>query len=257
MLKSGLVSITFRELTPKQIVDLVAESELDAIEWGGDLHVPHGDIPQAEEVRMMTQDAGLISCSYGSYFRLGQSEQEGLEFFSVLDTAEALGVTSIRVWAGNKGAADADDDFRKVVMDDAVRIADLANKRGIKIAFEYHGGTLTDTNKSAHKLLQDLPHNNITTYWQPPNNMGFEERLSGLKAILPRVSNIHVFHWSRLPDGQMDRRPLAEGTRDWQQYLQVLSATEKNHFALMEFVRDGEINQFRKDAATLKNWLSS
>ena len=43
MIKIGLVSISFRDLFPKQIVDMVAEVGLDAIEWGGDVHVPHGD----------------------------------------------------------------------------------------------------------------------------------------------------------------------------------------------------------------------
>ena len=35
MLIPGLVSITFRPLSPREIVDLVAEAGLKAIEWGG------------------------------------------------------------------------------------------------------------------------------------------------------------------------------------------------------------------------------
>ncbi len=44
MIKSGLVSITFRQLTCEQIVDLVSKAKLDAIEWGGDIHVPHDNM---------------------------------------------------------------------------------------------------------------------------------------------------------------------------------------------------------------------
>ena len=44
IIKSGLVSITFRELNPLEIIRLVSKAGLDGIEWGGDVHVPHGDI---------------------------------------------------------------------------------------------------------------------------------------------------------------------------------------------------------------------
>ena len=53
-LKTGLVSITFREKSPEEIVGLVVEAGLDGIEWGGDVHVPHGDLAKAREVRANT-----------------------------------------------------------------------------------------------------------------------------------------------------------------------------------------------------------
>lgn len=257
MIKTGLVSISFRDLSPKQIVDLVAKAQLDAIEWGGDVHVPHGNIQKAEEIRALTLNSGLKCSSYGSYYKLGASEKEGLSFDAVLDTAETLGVPTIRVWAGNKGSANADEAFWKIVMNDAVRVANLAEKRNISISLEYHGGSLTDTNESAQKLLQELNHKNIFTYWQPPNQMTFNERITGLKAILPFVSNIHVFHWERLPDGKMDRQPLEEGAQDWQEYLKVVSETDQDRYALMEFVRDGKVDQFKKDAEILKTWTQT
>jgi 3-dehydroshikimate dehydratase len=50
MLIPGLVSVTFRKLSPQEIIALTAEAQLQVIEWGGDIHVPHGDIQQAENV---------------------------------------------------------------------------------------------------------------------------------------------------------------------------------------------------------------
>ena len=41
---TGLVSVTFRDKTPAEIVSEVKKAGLDAIEWGGDVHVPHGDV---------------------------------------------------------------------------------------------------------------------------------------------------------------------------------------------------------------------
>ena len=77
VLTSGLVSITFRQLTPEQIVDLVAETGLAAIEWGGDVHVPHGEVAPARDVRRRTEEAGLIVASYGSYLRVGHDDPGG------------------------------------------------------------------------------------------------------------------------------------------------------------------------------------
>ena len=256
MFKTGLVSISFRNLSPEEIVKMVAEAKLDAIEWGGDVHVSHGDMKKAEEVRKLTVNAGLECSSYGSYYRLGAAEKEEVSFISVLDSAEALGTPIIRVWAGNKASADADQEYRRIVMDDAVRIANLAEKRNIEVALEYHGGSLTDTNESAQKLMRELDHNNISTYWQPPNYMDFTKRLSGLKEILSHVSNIHVFHWQVTADG-IERRPLEEGAENWQQYLQTISTTNKDHYALLEFFKDDAICQFQQDADSLKKMLLS
>ena len=58
-LKPGLVSISFRDLSCEEIVKLVSESRLSGIEMGGDVHVPHGNLPTAERAAKMTLDAGL------------------------------------------------------------------------------------------------------------------------------------------------------------------------------------------------------
>ena len=55
MIKPGLVSITFRKLHPETIIALAMENTLAAIEWGGDIHVPHGNIAVARSVAKMTR----------------------------------------------------------------------------------------------------------------------------------------------------------------------------------------------------------
>lgn len=257
MLKAGLVSVTFRNLQPKKIIALVNKAGLDAIEWGGDIHVPHGNIATAKKVCRMTLDAGLISASYGSYYKVGVSEIKGLSFNSVLDAAVELRVPTIRVWAGDKGSAEADKAYRAAVVEDARRIADLAGKAGATISFEYHRKTLTDTDESARTLLKEIDHKNIFTYWQPPLlGEGFNERIFGLKAISSRLSNLHVFYCVET-NGQITHRPLKEGEKEWLLYLDVVKKTDKRHFALIEFVKDGSVEQFLEDAKTLKSWINN
>ena len=69
----GLVSVSFRQLPAEEIVRLCAECGLEAVEWGGDIHVPHGDCATAEKVSGLTEAAGLRTAAYGSYYRCGVS----------------------------------------------------------------------------------------------------------------------------------------------------------------------------------------
>lgn len=251
MLKAGLVSITFRGLMPERIVQLVAEAGLQGIEWGGDIHVPHGDVAQAKHVRKLTLDHGLEVAAYGSYYRLGS----GMAFEPVLASAEALGAPVIRVWAGTKGSAETTDEERAAIVRESAAIADRAAAAGIRIAYEYHGNTLTDTSASASALLEVVQHPNLYAYWQPPVGLDASERMEGLRLVLPRLSHLHVFTWA-VRDGKLERLPLREGEAEWRRYLQVASELPESRYAMLEFVKDDAEAAFREDAKTLLEWLN-
>jgi len=240
MITPGLVSVSFRKISPLEIIALVKQAGLAGIEWGGDVHVPHGDVVRAKEVRQQTLAAGLAVLAYGSYYRL-----DGQKFEAVLESAVALGAPVIRVWAGAVGSAKATAEQRAAVVADSQRIGDLAAKAGIKIAYEYHGGTLTDTDASARQLLHEVAHPNVYTLWQPHIEDTVDANLESLRGVLPRLVNLHVFHWTANP---RERRPLAEGAQDWGQYL---SAVSGNRAALLEFVQDDDPQNLLRDAATL------
>ncbi len=253
MLQSGLVSITFRKLAPAEVVALVRQAGLRGIEWGGDVHVPHGDLRRAREVRELTREAGLMIPAYGSYYRAGQSESAGLPFSKVLESALELGAPLIRVWAGAAGSATTDDDARWHIVSDLKRIADLAAKAGVRIAAEFHGGTLNDTNASASQLLLEVDHPNFYSYWQPLAGLSDEVCIEGLTSLSPRLAHMHVFQW-RTPQ---DRQPLVAGAGRWPQFLRQALATPGDRYALLEFVQDDAPGNFLRDAATLKTWLAA
>jgi sugar phosphate isomerase/epimerase len=253
-IRPGLVSITFRNLSPEELIQEVARAGLEGIEWGGDVHVPHGDIARAEQVEQWTRDAGLEVAAYGSYYRAGETD-ENPDFQAVLDSARALNAPTIRVWAGKQGSADAAPDYRQQVMSDLERISTLADAEGLRICLEYHGGTLTDDSDSALALLNELPLRNLDTLWQPPNGQPDDHCEQTLKAVLPRVSNLHVFHWG--PGGWNDRRPLSEGTERWTRFFNILDSSSADRWALMEFVKNDSLDQFHEDAGILNRLLAS
>jgi sugar phosphate isomerase/epimerase len=251
MLRGGLVSITFRDLSPAEVVGLVAGAGLQAVEWGGDVHCPHGDAARAEEVRRLTEDAGLAVSAYGSYYRL--AEENEFSFEDVLASARALGAPTVRVWAGRRGSADADAEYRAGVVDESRRLADAAAAAGLTVSYEYHANTLTDTNDSAIGLLEEVDHPAVRSFWQPPNGRETDYRLAGLKRVKPWMTNVHIFTW----DDQNKRLPLAEGRDWWKLFLAEAATTGRDHDVLMEFVEENAPENFKRDAEVLKTWLAA
>jgi sugar phosphate isomerase/epimerase len=245
----GLVSITFRALQPSEIVNLAVECNLRSIEWGGDVHVPHGDVATAQRVRRLCDDAGIDVSAYGSYYRLASQPDQGPSFQAVMDCAIALRTSTIRVWAGNMASADANAAHRSAVAADLVRIANMAAARDIRIGLEYHGGTLTDTPESTLALLQAALQPNVQSFWQPRHGLSIEQNLAEIELLQPRLANAHVFHWWPNP---AKRLPLVEGRDRWARYLSALKpATDQPRHASLEFTREDDPQQLRADAGTL------
>ncbi|HZG58266.1 sugar phosphate isomerase/epimerase family protein [Paenibacillus sp.] len=246
VLRTGLLSITFRSLPPAEVVRLAAEAGLDAIEWGGDVHAPHGDRAAAAEAARLTREAGLTVRGYGSYYRLGV-EGQPFGFEDVLASAVALGAPAIRVWAGNRASAEADDAWRERVTAEARRVAETAKAEGIVVCLEYHANTLTDTCDSAIRLLREADSANLRTLWQPAIGLSAAERLDELTRVSPWLEYVHAYYWV---DGE--RRPFAEGAEEWERYLRAVRELPGERHAMLEFVRDDAPGQLLEDAGALK-----
>lgn len=255
MVLPGLVSVTFRQLSPKEVLSLAVEADLRGITWGGDVHVPPGQLRHAREVGRMTADAGLEIEGFGSYYRAGMENPDGF-FEENLETAVALGAPRIRVWAGAKDAETANEADRAAVVADFRRCAVLARQAGVRIMLEFHGGTLTNTAESAEALMRELGDTNISLYWQPPNGLPKDQVLAGLKRVLPWVDSIHVFHWIIDASGNLQRLPLVDGCSAWDGYLKLLVPPEGARWAMLEFVSDDAPEQFLADARQLHGWLN-
>ncbi len=251
MILPGLVSVTFRQLSVDQIIAQTRAAELKGIEWGGDVHVPHGDLAHASEVALKTRDAGLAISAYGSYYRAGHDADLLAE--TVVASAHALGAPIIRIWAGKLSSAEADASYWARVADDCRKISALAADQGMKVVLEWHRNTLTDTADAAARLFSAVDHPNLHTYWQPRLKTAIEKNLLDLATALPRLAGVHVFHW----DADTGARcALAEGEAAWRQYLARLPQG-LDMFASLEFVADDDPSILSREAAVLRGLLAS
>lgn len=134
---------------------------------------------------------------------------------------------------------------------ETLRIADLCRDEGVDLIFEYHGGTLTDTNESAAAFADAVVHPSVYFGWQSRTGVSMTEKSEGLRALLPRLATLHVFNWSNNADGKRVRHPLAGAAGEWRGHFDVVAETGRDHVALLEFVRDNSVEQFKEDARVL------
>ena len=242
---SGLVSISFRKHSPEQILAAVKSAELDAVEWGGDVHAPHGDLTEAKKIKELSDAYGIKIAEYGSYYAIGKSEPE--LFDKVLASAKALGASVIRVWAGQGKPSDtySREEYEAAVAD-AKRICDMA--KNITVALECHPNTLTDEYHTAKQFLSDVAKENLKMFWQPNQHRPLEYNLDAIRALLPYIVSVHVFSWRR-----KEKFPLDVLESDWKQYINLLSSKNINY--MLEFMHDDNIETLRETAKTLNSWL--
>ncbi|GAA2911368.1 sugar phosphate isomerase/epimerase [Microbacterium keratanolyticum] len=245
-IRPGLCSVTFRAHTPEQIIEAAAAAKLEVIEWGGDVHVPPGDVRTAERVATATRSAGLLSCSYGSYYRATPSD----ELAPVLDSAEALGVDRVRIWAGRTASKDVSVAERDALADRLQDAAEAAAQRGIRLALEYHARTLTDTVETTEWLLQRVPA--LSTYWQPDVGAPDDVALAAYRTLESRVDAVHVFSWWPT----IERLPLSARESLWRAFVHEVSLVDRApRDALLEFVPDDDIDVLAREAQTLRDYL--
>lgn len=260
-MKTGLVSISFRKKTITELIKATKEAGLEYIEWGGDVHVPMGKTRHAKAVRRQMHGYGLKSGSYGSYFGFMYhcDEDYPLPFKKVLKTAKRLSAKTVRVWLGwpNCGCKKGCDQYIcKNGYDRAVKIArelcDKAKAEGLTLSIECHFKTLTDDYHDTLKFIEDVGRDNLRLYWQPNHAKSFEYNKEALKALLPYITNVHIFNW----DTEGKKYPLSEGVAQWREYLSILNdENAEDRICFLEFMPDGELDSLKTEAKTLNELI--
>jgi sugar phosphate isomerase/epimerase len=253
----GLCSITFRSLTPEDVIDLAERAGVQGIEWGADVHAAPGGGADVAALGQRTRDAGLAVASYGSY--LGMAPSSDAQIDAVLDSAEALGAPMVRIWAELGVTPDSAADDRRRVSEHTAVLVDRIAERGLVATLEFHPGTLTETAWSANELLDAVARSELRTHWQPDPSLAPGTALAELSAVTAHLAHLHVFAWGT--GGIDDRRPLADGAALWVPALELAgregAAVPGDRYALCEYVRGDDPEQFVADARVLRSWIDA
>ena len=240
--KLGLCSISFRDKKPEEILKEMQKCGLNFIEWGSDVHAPKDDVKNIEKIVELQKKYGIICSSYGTYFKIGVTPEEELEGY--INAAKILGTDILRLWCGNKNSEEYSVEEKSKLFEECKRLSAIAKKHNVTLCVECHGGTYTNTEKSALELMDKVNSPSFSMYWQPQQFMSFEDNISYACNISPFVKHIHVFNWEK-----EKRFSLADGIDTWKEYLKNFAGVKT---LLLEFMPDDNINSLNTESDALK-----
>lgn len=243
----GLVSVSFRKNTPKEILEAMKLAGLNCIEWGSDIHAPANDSEKLNNIILLQKEYGIKCCSYGTYFRLGESSLEDLNLY--INAAKLLGTNIIRIWCGNKGSEEYSENEKLCLLDAAACAAKTAEKNGVILCLECHNNTFTDELNSALEIIKATNSEGLQMYWQPNQYKKAEDNLFYAKQIAAYVKAVHVFNWN----GD-ERLPLENAIDIWKSYIKLLGIDKT---FLLEFMPDDRLCSLTKEAEALKKILNT
>lgn len=243
----GFTTVTFRKRSRREICEIAQKNNIKFIEWGGDVHLPPDDDNALKEVISLQKEFGLTAVSYGSYYRLGAENY--FLFEKIADTAKAIDAKFIRIWQGDISSKYITEEKLSLMINETKKLAEIADKKGITIAFEFHKNTNNDNGKSSVEFLQAVDKPNVKTYWQP---FSTDNDIENLKAVLPYLVCVHVFEWNEAGY----RYSLKHGKNKWAEFFNIIENSGADPFYIMEFVKRDSKNQFKKDAETLNKMLN-
>ena len=243
MFKVGLCTIAFKTMPLEQVLDLAAEIGLDGIElWCNTPHfAPPYEAQRAAQIRAEADRRGLKISVLGSYLRLGKSDAELATLPALIGAAQALGTKTIRVWAHQKGSAQASPADWADCVRDARRACEMALPSGIALALEMHDNTLADRGDTTAKLIADCGLPNLKANYQPGFHPGSDEPVERLRKVLPHVANVHAQNFEAPLGGTvrtLKRSPLANGMIDYKPLAHVLKSAGYDGYIEAEFVSE-------------------
>ena len=241
MLELGLVSVSFRDRSPSEIIRAAARCGLSCIEWGSDVHAPCGDAGRLKSIKAECDGAGIRCRSYGTYFRIGENSPE--EIFRYISAAKLLGAEILRLWCGGKSALEYPAAEKKALFEECRRLARAAEKENVKLCLECHINTFTDTLSETLELLESVNSPAFGMYWQPNQYKSEDENYEYAKAVCRRAEIVHAFNWQ----GEK-KLPLALAGQTWRRYLSLFPGKT----VLLEFMPDGRIESLAEEAEALK-----
>lgn len=238
----GLVSVSFRQHSPEDILKAMQEAKLTCIEWGSDIHAPCADTSALKRIAALQAQYGITCCSYGTYFRLGVTPVEALSDY--IPAARLLGTDILRLWCGHKNSEDYSPEEKQALFESCRAAACIAEAAGVTLCMECHNHTYTNRPGAALEMILAVASPNFRMYWQPNQHRTEEENLAYGRLLAPYTEHLHVFNWRG-----KERFSLGEARELWQRYLACFTGERT---LLLEFMPDDDLQTLPREAQALQ-----
>ena len=140
-IKCGLVSISFRQHTPEEILCAMQKAGLSVIEWGSDVHAPCTDREKVQQIVALQEKYGI-----------GVTPSEELPRY--IAAAKILGTNILRLWCGGKNYELFTEDEKKDLFAECRKLAQVAEKEQVMLCMECHNNTFTNVKEGSLELME-------------------------------------------------------------------------------------------------------
>ncbi|HOT60450.1 MAG TPA: hypothetical protein PLJ83_12385 [Spirochaetales bacterium] len=211
MIHTALSSSSFIDYSPDEILKLAQRLQVDAIEWTSDGFFDEGDTEKASEYMKATLYSGFSVASYGTLFRVCQHDET--IFKKILETATALGTSTIRVWAPQETHNIAKEET--LFIKTSQRLGNLAGDKGICLCYNLDAASMLNTYSRASYLIKEIGHEFVKLAWEPLFTMPFDVIMN----IFTELKGYIGILTSRFITPQGEPRSLCTYEEEWSQYL--------------------------------------
>lgn len=242
-LKIGVASVTFRNKTVSEVVEIAKNAGVSYIEWGADVHVKTAD--DAKKARELCDANGIKISSYGSYYRVGSHEKENWE--QICKNAEIMGASSVRVWLGSKDSEKVSEDEYRILLEDLTNICEVAEKYNLLVCPECHDNTFNNNTSAIIRLKKDLNKENFRTYFQS-RYFRFDYDMDRIERTFGFIENVHVSY----RDLKREQRFRKKDKNYLDKLLKKFMSMEFGGIVIVEFTKGSKEKNFIRDVNKLR-----
>lgn len=244
-LKIGVASVTFRNKTVSQVVEIAKNAGVEFIEWGGDVHVK--TLEDAKLTKKLCDDNNIKISSYGSYYRTGCGDEKQWE--DVCKIASEMGANSVRIWLGKKDSEKFTGTEYDALKEEMKFLCNKAREYNLLVCSECHDNTFNNNTESIIKLKNDLKCDNFKTYFQS-RYLRFQYDINRIENTFDFIENFHVSY----RDLKREQRFKKRDKSYLDKLLKKFISMNFKGIVIVEFTRGSKEKNFYKDVKKLQQY---
>ena len=267
-MKFSVFTVIMQEFDRPEVVRHLAELGFEGVEWRVRAGGPHIDpaeiVAQADEVRKLTEEAGLELVCLATY--LGPGDLEDIK--RVAEGAKRMGVPMFRIMPpGFDGSLHYLELCRQAV-EQLKPVEALCLDLGLKALFEIHMRNIIPSASAAYRIVSNFDPRAVGVIYDPGNMIyeGMERWLLGLQLLGPYLAHVHVKNsrWQVAegePDGNLLWKPtwatLRAGMVNWREVIDDLKAVGyQGYLSFEDFSQEKPtLEKLADDLALLRSYL--
>ncbi len=242
-LKIGVASVTFRNKTVSEVVEIAKKTDTEFIEWGGDVHVK--TLEEAAEAKKLCDENGIKICSYGSYYRVGCRDRKKWEEICLI--ASTMGAFSVRVWLGDKDSEKTSPMEYAALLEDLKTMCCVAKGYNLIVCPECHDNTYNNSTDAFLKIREELGADNFKTYFQS-RYFRYDHDIDRIERTFEFIENVHVSYRDLFKEQRFRKKDKKYLGR----LLEKLTEMGFDGVVLIEFTKGSKEKNYIRDIAKLR-----